>query len=166
MFALIDRTCIDPERPALGGRLAGMMGFFNASPVDLSAEIAHVLVFPEWQGTGIGARAAALLTRLCLALPSANPPGLGLRRVQWVAHVDNAPSRGLATRLGMKHEALLRWHRVIPEGRPGRESREGDPRPSRVSRDSVILAMCCDDWEEGQRDHVQGLIDKPLKLKN
>ncbi|OCH84489.1 acyl-CoA N-acyltransferase [Obba rivulosa] len=166
MFAIVDRTRADAARPQLRGRLAGVMGFFSASRADLSVEIAHVLVFPEWRGTGVGARAAALLTRFCLQLPTASPPGLGLRRVQWVADSDNKPSIGLARRLGMTEEAHLRWHRVLPEGLPGKAPREGDAHPSGNSRDSVILSICCDEWEEGGRDNMQALIEKPLKIRN
>ncbi|OCH84488.1 acyl-CoA N-acyltransferase [Obba rivulosa] len=164
-FAILDRRRADGARPQLGGQLAGVLGLWDVSAADLSAEIAHVLVFPEWQGTGVGARAAALLARFCLQLPTASPPGLGLRRVQWVAHSDNKPSIGLARRLGMTHEAHLRWQKVLPEGLHGRTPRAGDARLSRDSRDSVILSVCCDEWEEGGREDMQALIEKPLKFK-
>jgi len=166
LFAIIDRTRSDAARPQLGGRLAGVMGFFSASRADLGAEIAHVLAFPEWQGTGVAARAAALLTRFCLQLPTESPPGLGLRRVYWIAHSDNKPSISLAKRLGMKQEALFRWHRVLPQELRGSTSRKGDPMGDKGGRDSVILAICWDDWETEGKEHIQALVEKPLKLKD
>ncbi|OCH91868.1 acyl-CoA N-acyltransferase [Obba rivulosa] len=164
LFAIIGRRSQDTTQPELDGRLAGVIGAWNASAKDLSAEIAHIVVFPKWQGTGVGARAAVLLTRFCLQLPDATPLGLGMRRVQWVVHPDNRASIGLVKKLGMKQEGFFRWCRVLPDGWAGNKPRQGDPLEYRDGRNTVYLAICWDDWEQGGRESAQALIEKPLAV--
>ncbi|KAI0922350.1 hypothetical protein AcV7_005903 [Taiwanofungus camphoratus] len=162
LFAVIDKTRPDPARPELGGSFAGVMGLMAASPVQLRAEVAFVLIFKAFQRTHVASNAVGVLMRYCLELPSASPPGLGLRRVQWCAHPGNAASIRLATRMGLKQEALLQWLWVLPEAlsEEGRKPREGDPHAPRAGRDSVMLAIYWEDWEAGGREHVQAVIDR------
>ena len=85
LFAIIDK--------ARGGTLAGVIGLIHVSPVNLSAEVAWVLVFLAFQRTYVASNAIGLL-RYCLELPSnAQARGLGFQRVQWVTHTANGASR-------------------------------------------------------------------------
>ncbi|KAJ8581967.1 hypothetical protein M405DRAFT_885485 [Rhizopogon salebrosus TDB-379] len=89
--------------------------------------------------------------------------GLGLRRVQWQASELNTKSLGVAQKLGLKLEAILRWNRVLPASKAsvsnGGKEREGDPRPGTVGRDTAMLAICWDDWEN-ERARVLHAMDR------
>ena len=158
LFAIIDKTHGDG-----GGALAGVIGLVHASPANLSAEVAWVLVFPAFQRTYVASNAIGLLLRYCLELPSDRQrPGLGFRRVQWTAHTANRASQAAAKRMGFKEEGVLRWSWVIAEGMEGNgiTLRDGDPESPRPGRDSVMFSLCVDDWESEGREHVQRLIDR------
>jgi len=146
LFAIIDK--------ARENKLAGLIGLKNTSPANLSAEIGWILVFPAFQRTYVTSNAIGLVLHYCLELPSApKRPGLGLQRVQWTTHTDNEASRRAAKRMGFREEGVLRWSWVI---------REGDPKSPQAGRNSAILSLCADDWENGGREHVRGLIDSTL----
>ncbi|KAI0919616.1 hypothetical protein AcW1_003177 [Taiwanofungus camphoratus] len=161
-FAIIDKTHPDAENPGFGGSLAGVMALRAASPAQLRAEIAFMLVFNEFQRMHVASTAVGILLRYCLELPSANPPGLGLRRVQWCTHPGNAPSIRLATKMGFKQEGLLKWLWVLPEALSGGGAtpRDGDPHATRDGQDIVVLAMYWDIWESGGRANVRKIIDQ------
>lgn len=166
MFAIFDKTKPSDEfadtEMSGGGSFAGCIGVINTSREHLSSELGYVVVFPGFQRTHVLSNAAGLLLHYLLNLPTdAAFPGLGLRRVQWVAHVQNAPSIGAAERLGFQREGVLRWHWSLPEGKEGKTPREGDPLGvNRAGRDNVFLSMCCDDWESGTKEKVKGLMDR------
>ncbi|KAH8977601.1 acyl-CoA N-acyltransferase [Lactarius hatsudake] len=157
LFAIIDK--------ARGGAMAGVIGLINASPENLSAEIAWVLVFPAFQRTYVTSNAIGIMLQYAFELPSPGPGvrrGLGFRRVQWTAHSANKPSHAAATRMGLKEEGVLHWTWVLHEGAEGHgiPLRTGDPLSPRPGRHSVLFALCVDDWENGGREHVQRLIDR------
>jgi RimJ/RimL family protein N-acetyltransferase len=85
---------------------------------------------------------------------------LGLRRIVWQANYLNQGSVRLAQRMGFLTEGILRWDRVLPLGKPadtgnGKPEREGDPRAGCMGRDTIILGLCWDDWENGGREKVE-----------
>jgi RimJ/RimL family protein N-acetyltransferase len=157
LFAITDK--------ARGDALAGVISLVNASPTQLRAEIAWLVVFPEFRRSYVTDNAVGLLLNYCLELP--NPPpghrrGLGLRRVEWAGHTENRSSITVAKRMGFKEECLLRWAWVLPEGAEGNgiPLRDGDPMSTRPGRHSVMFSLCADDWESGGREHVQQMIDR------
>ncbi|KAJ3898954.1 hypothetical protein F5879DRAFT_994246 [Lentinula edodes] len=90
--------------------------------------------------------------------------GLGLRRVQWSANVHNHGSIGLARKMGFRVEGIRRWARVLDSDKGeagagnGIKRRKGDPREECPGRDTVGLAICWDEWEEGGRERVEGIL--------
>ncbi|KAG7439246.1 uncharacterized protein BT62DRAFT_939157 [Guyanagaster necrorhizus] len=90
--------------------------------------------------------------------------GLGLRRVVWCASAANEPSLGAANRMGFKMEGVMRWARVWPEAKVrasgGVRVRKGDPKAEEFpyGRDSAVLSVCWDDWEEGVKNHVDAVM--------
>ncbi|KAH9168533.1 acyl-CoA N-acyltransferase [Lactarius sanguifluus] len=157
LFAIIDKAC--------GGAMAGVIGLINASPENLSIEIAWVVVFPAFQRTYVASNAIGIMLQYAFELPSPGPGvrrGLGFRRVQWTAHSANKPSHAAATRMGLKQEGVLHWSWVLHEGAEGHgiPLRTGDPLSPRPGRHSALFALCADDWENGGREHVQRLIDR------
>ena len=157
IFVVFDKTKPDPAHPEFAGSFAGIIGLWNTSYPDLTSEIGHVLTFPAFQGSHVSQNAVGILIKYCMEPPTASPPGLGLRRLQWYCHADNQKSAGLAEKMGMKREGIMRWHRVLPpQLSEGQKMRSGDPRGG---RDTEILAICWDEWEE-KKEHVQGKIDR------
>jgi RimJ/RimL family protein N-acetyltransferase len=159
-YAIIDKTRphspSDPE-----GELAGMMSFMDTSPVHLSTEIGYVVVLPNYQRTHVTTNAIGLM--LQYALDSEEKGGLGLRRVQWKANERNEGSIKAAERLGFRREGLLRWHFVFRDGE--RKGKAGNgralPRGSYkgdLGRDTVVLGICWDDWEEGAKEVVERVM--------
>lgn len=146
--------------------LAGTIGFLNSSVADLSTEIGYVITLPEFQRTHVTTNGAGMLLHYGLDLPKDG--GLGLRRVQWQASANNQRSVNAAMKLGFKLEGIQRWQRSLPDaeskaiGSNGIPLRNGDPRRENLGRDSAVLALCWDEWEEGGREKV----DEMMKLKS
>ncbi|KIJ62476.1 hypothetical protein HYDPIDRAFT_169134 [Hydnomerulius pinastri MD-312] len=165
LFAIIDKTrSPSPSAVPSSVDFAGTIGFLNASPLHLSTEIGFIIVLPPFQRTHVATNAFGLLLHYALDLPSASPPGLGLRRVQWQANAENSTSIKVAEKMGLKKEAVLRWDRVLPEGKGkvgnGKRVRGGDPRSGAPGRDTVMLATYWDDWEGGGKEKVEQLMDR------
>lgn len=163
-FAIIDKTEPDAAHPHWGGSLAGVVGLFYSSEANLCAEIAYLAVLPRFQRTHVASNAVGILMRYCLELPTASPPGLGLRRVQWCAHTKNLPSAKLAERMGFKREAWIRWLSVLPEelALDGEKPREGDRWPERYGRHTLMLSTCWDDWEDGVKEVVWKQMERKV----
>ncbi|KAI0745785.1 acyl-CoA N-acyltransferase [Earliella scabrosa] len=162
ILAMIDTTRPDAEHPDWGGSLAGILMFCNTVAQNLTTEIGYIVVFPEFQHTHVAKEMVALCLRYLLDLPSASPPGIGFRRVQWCAHPGNAPSIGLAERMGFKREGTLRWLWVLPEvlTHMGDRGREGDAYPGRGGRHTAVLSVCWDDWEGGVKDNIEAFLKR------
>ncbi|KAJ7170683.1 acyl-CoA N-acyltransferase [Mycena crocata] len=149
LFAVIDK----PKNA-----LAGVIALVHTSAQNLSTEIACVICFPAFQRTYVNSNAVGILLRYCLDLPENG--GLGFRRVQWTANPANTASIKAAERMGMKMEGTLRWTWVLPAGKEGQEAGKG--RGDGVGRDSVLLATCWDDWENGGREHVAKILERTV----
>ncbi|VDC02820.1 unnamed protein product [Peniophora sp. CBMAI 1063] len=160
-IAIIDKGHPGQEPQVPGGSLAGVIGLFYTSSTTLSTEIGPVMAFPAFQRTYVMSSAIGLLLRYCLEIPSKG--GLGLRRVQWTTSPLNKASIRTATRMGFKQEAVLRWSFPLQDEKKvghGRPLREGDPLPHNPGRDSALLAVTCEEWEDGGRESVQALMDR------
>ncbi|KAF8057597.1 acyl-CoA N-acyltransferase [Lyophyllum atratum] len=162
LFAVYDKTKAS-ETGHPDGALAGAMGFCNASAPNLAVEIAFVLISPKFQRTHVTSNAIGLLLHYALDLPEAG--GLGLRRVVWAASPLNEPSIKAAERMGFKREGYLRWVYVMPEVKQignGLKRRAGDPKAHLLGRDTVILSLCWDDWEDGAGRHVDEVMARTV----
>ncbi|KAJ3513937.1 hypothetical protein NLJ89_g2665 [Agrocybe chaxingu] len=170
LFTIFDKTRPAPaeEHP---GAIAGIIGLVNSSAQNLHTEIGGVIILPPFQRTHVASSAVGLLLHYCLDLPNSSSPPvdgpvtieggapLGLRRVCWQANARNKASIGLAERMGFKMEAILRWDRVLSPGKQGNACalREGDPREGCPGRDTALLSLCWDDWEQ-ERTKVDVII--------
>lgn len=155
-FAVIDKS-----RPGSAedeeGELAGMMSFMDTTTVHLSTEIGCIVILPRYQRTHVTTNAVGLMLHFALDGPAVG--GMGLRRVQWKTSSMNTPSIRTAARLGFQHEGVLRWHMTFRQGAEKHKVGNGRalPRDSPggdYGRDTVILALCWDDWEAGMRDEI------------
>jgi len=170
LYAIIDKTRTRPRAhdrtnalPPSDIDFAGTIGYLNGSPTHLSVEIGFIIILPPFQRTHVTTNAMGLLLRYAFDLPTASPPGLGLRRVQWQSSEKNEASIRVAERMGFKREGLLRWDRVYVGGKGkvgnGEDVRAGDPMPDTLGRHTVLLATCWDDWENGGREQVTRLMN-------
>jgi hypothetical protein len=64
--------------------------------------------------------------------------------------------------MGFRFEGICRWQRTLPGGKEtggnGKTLREGDPKRTALGRNSAVLAICWDDWEEGISEKVAASI--------
>ncbi|EGN99555.1 hypothetical protein SERLA73DRAFT_179637 [Serpula lacrymans var. lacrymans S7.3] len=148
LFAVISKASSPGDNDGKD-ELAGIIGLLNTSTKYL-----------QFQRTHVTSNAVGLLMFYALDLPSES--GLGLRRLQWQANELNAASIRVAEKMGFKKEAVIRWDRAVPRGRGkvsnGQEIREGDPLTGMLGRNTVVLAICWDDWlteREKVNDRVQ-----------
>ena len=160
-------TTADPDGP-----LAGVMGYINSSESNLVTEIGAVIVLPPFQRTHVASNAVGVMLNYALNVPlgdfksppgTTTGPGLGLRRVVWQANFLNKPSIRLAERMGFQHEGVARWHMVLPIGSPevacnGKARRDGDPKRDQIGRNTAVMSLCWDDWEDGGRVRVGEII--------
>lgn len=134
-----------------------MVSFIDTSATNLSTEIGGVIILPEFQRSHVATNAVGLMLKF--ALDGTSNGGLGLRRVQWLTSSKNEASLRLAGRLGFVKEGVLRWHMVMKQveegyrvGNDGRLPERSDER--NLGRDTVVLSVCWDDWEGGERERV------------
>ena len=162
LYAIIDKTGPpSPESPS--GALAGLIGFQNASPDNLSIEIGPIIVLLSFQRTHVASNAIGLL--LQHALDPKEKDGLGLRRVQWDCGSGNKTSMRVAERMGFVKEGVLRWQCVHRNGTVRGKVGNGRELPrgafeGNLGRDTVIYGLCWDSWEDGGRHTVQAIMDR------
>ena len=155
-LAIIDKTR-GPSPEDQEGALAGMVSFIDTSVENLSTEIGGIIIVPEFQGSHLATNAVGLMLRF--ALERSSRGGFGLRRVQWLTSSKNEASLKLAGRLGFVKEGVMRWHMVMKQveggyrvGKDGRVPEGSDEKD--LGRDTVVLSVCWDDWEEGVGEKV------------
>jgi RimJ/RimL family protein N-acetyltransferase len=86
-----------------GDRVLGAMGMSNFDWADMKGEIGYWVV-PEARRRGVGSRATRMLAEWALT-------GLGLERLELLAHPENEASQRLAERAGFTREGVLRRYR-------------------------------------------------------
>lgn len=162
LFAIKDRTRIVPGSPAEGKGVfsretfAGVMALLNTVPQHLQTEIGHIVILPPFQRTHVQTNASGLLLQRCLDPPEQG--GMGLRRVQWQANTYNLPSINAAKRLGFQWEGILRWHRLLPEGKGPLLNAKPRDDGLGAGRHNATLSFCWDDWENGGKESVAELM--------
>ncbi|KAF7986673.1 hypothetical protein HWV62_20170 [Athelia sp. TMB] len=142
-----------PTATSEAEQLAGLLGYLNASPDNLSVEIGFIMTVPAFQRTYVTSNAVGLLMQYAFG-------PLGLRRVQWQCSAANAASVNAAKRMGFRWEGVKRWDRVYPNEKIGNGLRVGEGRGDGVGRDTAVLSVCWDDWEGGTKETVQAVMDR------
>ena len=120
-----------------------------------------MLVLPPFRRTHVLTHALALFMTWCFTPPTSpspaallqNRPGLGLRRIQWTSSPANAASQQAATRMGFKHEGVIRNFWSWPVGKEGYafdptgELETADGQPRGVGHDCWLAGITKADWE-------------------
>jgi RimJ/RimL family protein N-acetyltransferase len=156
LYAIMDK--IKPsEVDNIDGNYAGIISLNGTNPVNAVTEIG-VVIFPTFQRTHISTNAIGLLLLWTLDPPSAG--GLGLRRVEWKTHADNAPSRRAALRMGFEFEGIARWQRVCELGLPveALEKRNGT-KGELPGRHTASFSIVWDEWDD-KRPKVIALMER------
>lgn len=155
--------------------IAGLIAYLNTNSQHATTEIGHIIVLPRFQGTHVVRHAIGLLLKYALSLPKDRDSGgvsehnsisgLGLRRVQYQANALNTRSVRVAERMGFLREGLIRWQRVLPPEKEGKTGRDGEHAWCGSegggwgpARDTMMLAICCDDWESGVKERVDQVM--------
>lgn len=141
-----------------GTKIAGLIGLQDTSSGLLSTMLSSLTTLPWARGTHVTTHAVGLLLKYVLEPPSRG--GIGLRRVYYRALPENFASLAVARRFYFRDEGLIRWARIVREGKEGLKPREGDPMPNKNSRHAFQLSLCCDDWEERAKERTDELMSR------
>ena len=140
-----------------------MVGYWHSEPENLSTEIGFIYILPPFQRAKVASTAVGLMLRYALEPPETG--GLGLRRVQWQTNSQNIASSRLAHKMGFKHEGILRWQRIFHQGKSrgkcgnGKDLPEINSNGEDLGRDTIMMAICWDDWQQGSRDNVISFLE-------
>ncbi|KAG8704485.1 hypothetical protein FRC09_003502 [Ceratobasidium sp. 395] len=146
----------DPDK--IAKFLLGTIAYCNASRDLSTVEIGFIIILPPYQRTHVSSHAIGLLMKYALDMPKDG--GLGVRRVQWQAHASNQASVRAGMRLGFKMEGVIKWQRPLPAGKESSAPYREDDSLGLPGRHSAMLAVCWDDWENGGRELVRGLMER------
>lgn len=141
----------------------GIVALLKTMPKHKVTEIGSIIIHPKWQRTHVTTHTVGILLKWLLNSPhDPSSPGIGYRRVTWSAGTQNEKSIKAAERLGFKKEGVLRWSFVMPQGRGGKklEGWRKEIDKENDGRDSAILSVCWDDWENGGREHIEKLLTR------
>ncbi|WWC62707.1 uncharacterized protein I303_105304 [Kwoniella dejecticola CBS 10117] len=138
---------------------AGIIGMIASNYQAMICEPGYIMILPEFHRTHVQTHATGLVMHRILDHPEQG--GLGLRRCQWITTTLNIASQNAAKRLGYNYEGVLRCMRVLPPGKEGARVGRQDVRQSDGQvRDDWYASVTWYEWEEGVRDHVDGLMSR------
>ncbi|ROT32843.1 bifunctional pyridoxamine 5'-phosphate oxidase family protein/GNAT family N-acetyltransferase [Micromonospora sp. HM5-17] len=123
-------------RDARSGAVIGTTSYRDINPPHRAVAIGHTVLGRPWWGTGAHAEATLLLLVRAFDV-------LGAERVVWHADVRDLRSRHAIERAGARREAVLRRHRLRPDG---------------TWQDTVQYVMLADEWPEAQIALRSGLL--------
>ncbi|MFY1690882.1 bifunctional pyridoxamine 5'-phosphate oxidase family protein/GNAT family N-acetyltransferase [Plantactinospora sp. WMMB782] len=113
---------------ATTGEVVGTTSYYEIDPEHRRVAIGHTWLGRRWWRTGVNTEAKLLL--LARAFDE-----LGAERVVWHTDIRNERSQRAIERLGATREAVLRRHRIRPDG---------------SWRDTVQYVMLADEWPKAQ----------------
>ncbi|MDG4785763.1 bifunctional pyridoxamine 5'-phosphate oxidase family protein/GNAT family N-acetyltransferase [Micromonospora sp. WMMD1102] len=113
---------------ATTGEVVGTTSYYEIDPEHRRVAIGHTWLGRRWWRTGVNTEAKLLL--LTRAFDE-----LGAERVVWHTDIRNERSQRAIERLGATREAVLRRHRIRPDG---------------SWRDTVQYVMLADEWSKAQ----------------
>ncbi|KAJ9612155.1 hypothetical protein H2200_003752 [Cladophialophora chaetospira] len=148
LYAVIDKVAASGEG-STSGKFAGVISLTSTDPSNAVTEIG-VMISPAFQRTHVATNAIGLFLLWILDPPSAG--GLGLRRVVWQTHADNAGSRRTALRMGFEFEGVARWQRTFPGGRIALSAEalrvRNGTKEEQPGRHTAVFSIVWDEWEE------------------
>ncbi|KAG6907691.1 hypothetical protein DXG01_007794 [Tephrocybe rancida] len=158
LLAIIDKTQGNGDVKPLC--VAGVVGLMNCSPGNRSVEVGPGIILPSFQRTFVPTNGVGLILKYLLDTPSEG--GVGFRRVACTTNPNNGASVRTAERMRFRREGTIRWSWCLPDGIAGQEA--GTGRGNALGRDSILFAVCWDDWENGIKEHIESLMHGPSLL--
>ena len=154
LYAVIDKVA-SPGEVNTNGKYAGVISLNATNPANAVTEFG-VLIFPSFQRTHVATNAIGLLLLWTLDPPSAG--GLGMRRVEWRTHAENAASRRTALRIGFELEGILRWQCVFPRGTIALSAEalriKNGTQKELPGRHTAVYSIVWDEWDDKRRKVV------------
>jgi len=117
------------------GRVVGSTRYLHIVEEHKRLEIGSTWIAKSVQGTVVNPASKLLLLEHAFM-------SLGMNRVEFLTHGQNAQSRAALLKLGAVHEGILRHHKVLPDG---------------SLRDSVMFSILATEWpavREGLRRRI------------
>ena len=121
---------------AATGRVIGSTSYYEPDPRNRTVAIGYTFLGRPWWRSGINTEAKVLLMERAFDT-------LGALRVVWHTDIRNERSQRAIERLGATREAVLRNHKIRPDG---------------TLRDSVQYAMTADEWP-ANRDRLRARLE-------
>lgn len=158
LYAIYDKTAPGGETD---DNYAGTVAYTGGNKSHASTDVG-IILWPAFQRTHVATNAIGLLLLHALDPPSAG--GLGLRRVVWTAHSENAASRNTALRLGFEFEGITRWHKIFADREIGSSAdalakRNGTEKEI-IGRHTATYSIVWDEWDE-KRPKLVALMKRP-----
>jgi RimJ/RimL family protein N-acetyltransferase len=159
LYAIFDKLKA-PGEENTDRNYAGFIALSATNPVNAVTELG-VVIFPAFHRTHVATNAIGLMLLWTLDPPSSG--GLGLRRVEWQTHAENAASRRAALRMGFEFEGIIRWQRVCPrtevvlpvEALEKRNGTKGEV----PGRHTAVFSIIWDEWDD-KRPKVVALMER------
>lgn len=163
LYAIIDKATRSGEERS-SKKFAGVISLTGTNPVNAVTEMG-IMIFPAFQRTHVATNAIGLTLLYLLDPPPAG--GLGLRRVEWKCHTENARSRRAASAMGFELEGIARWERVFPgssialpvEALERRNGTKGE----HPGRHTAIFSIVWDEWDE-KRPNVIAKMERKQQV--
>ena len=116
---------------------AGSTRFYDIQMANQSLQLGYTWYGKKFQGTGLNVQCKFLL--LSFAFEST-----GMWRVEFRADARNARSIAAMKKIGCKEEGVLRQHMPLDDG---------------TRRDSIILSILKNEWENGVKEILKNLLE-------
>ena len=114
------------------GEYAGSTRFYDIQPANQSLQLGYTWYGKKFQGTGLNRHCKFLLLQFAFET-------LGMLRVEFRADNSNARSIAAMKSIGCVEEGVLRQHMPKPDG---------------TRRDSIVLSILQQEWEQGVKDRL------------
>lgn len=115
------------------GEYAGSTRFYDIQPANRTLQLGYTWYGKKFQGTGLNRHCKFLLLQFAFET-------LGMLRVEFRADNSNARSIAAMKSIGCVEEGVLRQHMPKPDG---------------TRRDSIVLSILQQEWEQGVKERLQ-----------
>ncbi|MFN8283694.1 MAG: GNAT family N-acetyltransferase [Chitinophagales bacterium] len=117
---------------------AGSTRFYDIQWINKALEIGYTWIGKDFQGTGLNKHCKFLLLQFAFEQSD-------MVRVAFRADNRNAKSIAAMKSIGCVEEGVLRKNLILPNGN---------------HRDSIILSILKDEWENGVKEHLKAKLNK------
>ncbi len=117
-------------------KYAGSTRFYDIQPANKTTQLGYTWYGKQFQRTGLNRNCKFLLLQYAFEQ-------LGTERVEFRADANNERSIAAMKAIGCTPEGILRSHMLLPSGK---------------RRDSIILSILREEWQESVKERLQKMI--------